>query len=94
MFLYQLFVWRQVYAVNFVACHVAVDPLDAGSEAAEDAAGLLRDLLELRRAQLACARNFPFDHELRHVNLPRGHRLGRMVPAPARPRLETGLKLF
>ena len=35
------FVWSDVDAVNFVACHVAVQPLNLRSQMLEDAAGFL-----------------------------------------------------
>ena len=80
----QQLIRRVVDAVDPVGGHVALDPVHAGPEAAQHAAGLLRDFLEFRRTQLACARNVPFNDELRHVILPnKGHRLTGMLPAAA-----------
>src|SRR5688572_28103550 len=74
-----------VDAVDPIGRHVAVDPLHAGPEAAEDAAGFLRDFLQFRRAQLACARYVPFNHELRHVTLPKWSSAGADADACAGP---------
>src|SRR6185369_11465407 len=57
-------VGRLVHAVDAVARHVALDPLDLRAHAAEHAARLLRNGLEVGRGQLAGAWDVSFDHEL------------------------------
>src|SRR5579872_1735230 len=57
----QLFVGRVVDAVDFVAGDVAMDPLNFGSEFAQDSAGRLGDGLQLIGRHLSSAGNFALD---------------------------------
>src|SRR5205823_4293207 len=66
---HHLLVRRHVDAVDLVAGHVALDPLDLRPEALQDAARLLRDRLQLLRAELAGAGDLTLDEVLRHGGL-------------------------
>ena len=64
------FVRGDVDAVDLVVCDVALEPLDLRAEGAEDAAGGLRDGLQLFRGELAGVGDFAFDNVLRHALWP------------------------
>src|SRR5687767_2798164 len=66
---YHLFVRRNVYAVDFIAGHIAMDPLDTWAHLLEHSARGLRDPLQLLRRQVADAWNLPLDYVLRHTVL-------------------------
>src|SRR5439155_4662019 len=62
-----LLIGSVVDAVDLVAGDVTLHPLDLRSQIVQDAAGLLRNALELGRRELAGAGNLAFDHELWHA---------------------------
>src|SRR5207249_1236950 len=66
---HHLFARRHVHAVDLVAGHVALDPLDLRPEALQHAARLLRDRLQLLRAELAGAGDLTLDEVLGHGGL-------------------------
>src|SRR5438445_4899182 len=66
---HHLLVRRHVHAVDLVAGHVALDPLDLRPEALQHAARLLRDRLQLLRAELAGAGDLTLDEVLGHGGL-------------------------
>lgn len=62
-----LFIWRKVDAVDLVAGHVALDPLDLWPELPQDPAGFLGDALELIPGELSGTRDFAFNDVSGHV---------------------------
>src|SRR4051794_40570644 len=63
---HRLLVRREVHAVDLVVGDVALDPLDLRPHPPQDAAGLLRDGLELLGGQLPGAGDLSLDDELGH----------------------------
>jgi hypothetical protein len=61
-----LFVGGDVDAVDLVLGDVALDPLNFGAHVAEDAAGLLRNCLEVAGREVASIRDVPFNYVLWH----------------------------
>ena len=70
MLAHHLFIGRDVDAVNLVLGHEAFHPLNLWSHVLEDAAGLLRDGLELCRFQVSRAGDFAFDDVFWHLSSP------------------------
>src|SRR5882762_4791420 len=66
----ELFVGRDVDAVNLDIGDVAVDPLNLRAELAKNAAGRLGYRLQLLRRHLAGTGDFAFDDVLGHENSP------------------------
>ena len=68
MLTYRVFIGGHVYAVDFVVCDVALNPLNLSAHLSQNFARLLRYCLELLRRKPAPFWNFSFDNELRHGN--------------------------
>ena len=68
MLTYRVFIGGHVYAVDFVVCDVALNPLNLSAHLSQNSARLLRYCLELLRRKPALFWNFCFDNELRHGN--------------------------
>jgi len=63
----QLFVWRNVNAIDLVISHKTLDPLNLWAEFFQDIAGLLGDAKELVAGQRSGTRNFAFNDIFGHV---------------------------
>jgi len=66
MFADELLVRRNVDAVNPVLSHVAVNPLNLGSEVLENSTRLLRYRLKLLGCEISCAWKVTFNHIFWH----------------------------
>src|ERR1039457_7127487 len=87
MFLDDFRVRRPVNAINFIVCHVAVEPLNLGAEIAEHRQGVLRRGLSLLLSHLSCPRDFPLNDELRHRTI-----ISRALRChPSRPQVALGI---
>lgn len=63
------FVGRNIHAVDFVSRNVAVYPLNLGPQFPQDAAGRLRNSLELFGSEFSGSGDLAFDHVFWQVNL-------------------------
>jgi hypothetical protein len=61
-----LLVRSQVHAVDLVAGHVAVEPLDLGTHSLQNTDRLLGNFPQLRVSKISGSRDFAFDDEFGH----------------------------
>ena len=66
----EIFVRRDVDAVDLVISDIALKPLDFGSKLVQHGTGGLRYPLKIGGAEFACARNVTFDYKFRHSVFP------------------------